>query len=509
MPSVMNAVNSILVVGGGSSGWMAAAYLSKVLAGVDVTLVESPSTPTIGVGEATIPFIRNFMNRIGFPDDRAWMPQCDATFKTGIFYENWYVKGDQYWHPFEYLDYLDAHVHTGHCWLYLHNQGHPAFRDKRSFYLSFFPSTTLNVLNSRAPWRDEYAYHLDAQLFADFLRASSPGVRHIRDNVITTELNERGEIDALVTEHNGRLTADLYVDCTGFRSVLMRQVAPDLRWRSYEPSLFCDRAVAIRVPYRDEDDRRASMIPFVKASAQSAGWIWTIPLFSRIGTGYVYSSSFISDAAAERELRRYWGDERTEGVNSLRLKFRTGKFEQSWVKNCVVIGLSSGFIEPLESPGLAITQAGIEILASMLDARYYDSSMVERYNGHLDKFYNDILQFIIPHYSLTSRDDTEFWRAVRHDTLVPDDLQARLQVFRRHLPTAGTKGMSEVWMFRDISWFSLLLGMEFEFDVPELDGTALRAVKDLLATKRKTLEHLMSNLPNHYEYLRDNVYRGV
>jgi tryptophan halogenase len=487
---------------------MAASYLRRILEGVDVSLVESPVTPTVGVGEATIPFIRNFMNRLGYRDDRVWMRECDATFKTGILYENWYRKGDQYWHPFEYLDYFDAHRHTGHGWLYLHNQGHPSFRDERSFYLSFFPSTTLNALNNRAPWRDEYAYHFDAHLFADFLRRSSPTVHHYRDDVLSVELNEQQEIDGLITKNNGRLRADLYIDCTGFRSLLLKRVAPDLKWLSYEPYLFCDRAIALRPPYLNEEDRRTVMVPFVKASAQASGWIWTIPLYSRIGTGYVYSSSFISDDEAEAHLRRYWGEPRTTGIDSLRIRFKPGKYEHSWVQNCVAIGLSSGFIEPLESTGLAITQAGVEILTSMLDARYYDRKITDRYNDSLDKFYNDIVQFIIPHYSLTSRDDTEFWRAVKHHTIIPDDLRARLEIFRRFLPTAGTKGMSEVWMFRDISWFSVLLGMRFEFDPPELDDSMLGRVKDLLATKRKSIERLIGTLPVHYDYLQRDVYGG-
>jgi tryptophan halogenase len=162
----------------------------------------------------------------------------------------------------------------------------------------------------------------------------------------------------------------------------------------------------------------------------------------------------------------------------------------------------------LESTGLAIAQAGIEILASMLDARFYDIGMTERYNLALDKFYNDILLFIIPHYSLTNRTDTEFWRAVRQETVTPNELQARLEVFRKHLPTTGTKGLSEVWMFRDVSWFSVLLGMQVDFDAPVINEAIKHKIPSLLATKRKLAERLLAKVPHHYDYLRTQGYRN-
>jgi len=504
----MRTVNSIVIVGGGSSGWMTATYLSKLLFDVDITLIESPTMPVIGVGEATIPFIRSYMSRIGLPDDRLWMPECDATFKTGILFKNWFEKGDEYWHPlFENLDYLDMHTHTGHCWLYLHNQGHPALRDKRSFYDSFFCTTTLNAVNNRVPASNEYAYHFDVHLFLELLRSVSLGVRHFVDNVVAVRLNEQGEIEALSTENNGDLKADLYIDCSGFKRLLVSRVAPDQEFISYAKSLFCDSAVVLRFPYESEEQKREQMCPFVTASAQSAGWMWTIPLYSKISTGYVYASSFISDHEAELELRRIWGERRTEGLNSLKLKFATGKLERLWTKNCVAIGLSGGFIEPLESTGLAIIQLGVEMLASMLDARYYDTKMIDRYNGYLEKFYRDIIQFIIAHYCFTNREDTEFWKAVKHETIVSEDLQARLRVFRKHLPTFSTKGTSEVWMFRDLSWFSVLLGMNFSFDTPAIDSTTLNTVNLILADKRKTIEEKMKSLPNHYQYLKEELYR--
>src|SRR5919202_341952 len=348
MTDGIHPVRSILVVGGGSSGWMTATYLGKVLRGVTVTLVESPSAPIIGVGEATIPFIRGYFARIGLPDDRIWMPECDATFKTGILFDHWYERGDRYWHPlFEQLDYVDAHTHSGHLWLALHHDGDPAFRERRSFYDTFFTTTALNAECGRVPAAAEYAYHLDVHRFLELLRATAFEVRHVVDHVTGVTLDTHGAIAAVRTERSGELVADLYVDCTGFKRLLISAVAPDQPFDSYMDSLFCDSAVVLRTPYGDEGRQRALMRPYVTASAQSGG-----------------------------------------------------------------------FIEPLESTGLAIVQMGVEMLASMLDARYFDERMPQRYDAHLEKFYRDIMQFIIAHYALTNREDTAFWRAVKHDTVI-------------------------------------------------------------------------------------------
>ena len=498
----LKTVKSVVIVGGGSSGWMAAAYLSHVLYDIDITLIESPSTPIIGVGEATIPFIRSFMRRIGLGDDREWMPKCDATFKTGILFENWYEKGDTYWHPlFEDLDYLDGPTHSGHCWLYLHRGNHPDFQSRQSFYEAAFSTATVNAANNRIPASREYAYHFDVHLFVELLKSAAPGVRHLSDHVLSAKLNEQGEITQLVTQMHGELTADLYIDCTGFRAHLIGQVSPGRQFQSYAGSLLCDSAVVLRMPYESEAEKRRQMHPFVKASAQTAGWVWTIPLYSRVSSGYVYSSRFCSPDEAELELRRYWGEARTANLESLRLKFETGKLDRLWVKNCIAVGLSGGFIEPLESTGLAITQLGVEMLASMLDARYYDEKMIERYNAYLEKFYRDVMQFFIAHYCFSSRQDSEFWRAATAETVIPDDLRARLDVFRRLGPSFSTKGTSEVWMFRDLSWFSVLLGMNFDFETPVVSSAALAAFNRLLPDRRMAVQDLLSRLPNHYDYL--------
>jgi len=502
----MKAVRSILVVGGGSSGWMTAAYLSKILFDVEVTLIESESTPVIGVGEATLPFIRTFMQRIGFTDEWSWMKKCDATYKAGILFRDWCSRGHRYWHPlFEDLDYITGRMHSGHCWLSQQGHGSPLLGGS-DFAASFFTSYWINAVNNRIPDSSEYAYHFDVHLFKRLLAASAGRVKHLIDDVHEVQIGASGDIEGIVTASSGTLRADLYVDCTGFARHLMKRVRPEAKFMSYDRSLLCDAAVVIRMPYADETEKAASMDPFVTSSAASSGWIWKIPLYSQISSGYVYSSSFISHSEAEAELRQHWGEERMRNLTSTKIRFATGKLDLLWVRNCVAVGLSGGFIEPLESSGLAIIQLGVEMLASMLDGRFYNQGMIDRYNGYLEKFYTDIMHFVVSHYIFSRREDSSFWKAARRDTFVPPELKSRLEVFRKYLPSFSTKGTSEVWMFRDLSWFSVLIGMNFNFADQQVDAEALEVVDRIRVRKQEYVNQKLREMPNHYRHLRDVVY---
>jgi tryptophan halogenase len=503
----MKKVSSILIVGGGSAGWMSAAYLSRRLQGVQVTLVESEKMPPIGVGEATTPMMRHFLAAVGFSSPESWMPQCEATFKTGIFFENWYEPGDHYWHPFESLDYIDDRYHVGHSWLAEQADGRGGYRDRHSFYERHFASTALNVGQNKMPHHPDIAYHFDAARFGQLLRQAADGVKHILDEIVWVELDDAGDIAAVATAEHGMLSADLYIDCTGFRRQLTKKVAPTEPFRSAAKALFNDRAVVARMRWDPDVDLGRQVFPYVKATARSAGWIWSIPLFDRLSCGYVYSSSFISDEDATRELERHCGPNWDRAAELFPVKFMTGKLAHLWIKNCVAIGLAGGFVEPLESSGLAITQVGIELLASILDARYYDPPAIERYNLALDKCYADVIHFIIAHYCLTRREDTPYWAAVKHEALVPPELVARLEVFQRYLPTTDTKGLREgTWAFRDLSWFCVLLGMNFPFHIPKLPERAMEEGARLAREKRRLVEEMSAKLPEHYRFLESRVY---
>jgi tryptophan halogenase len=324
---------------------------------------------------------------------------------------------------------------------------------------------------------------------------------------LEVELDPQGRIAGLVTREHGTLSADLYVDCTGFRRQLITAAEPAQQFRSYGNSLYNDRAVAVHVGYDADSGMDAQMFPYVKAAALSAGWVWSIPLYNRLSMGYVYSSNFLSEDDAERELMAYAGPAAERLLRKLQIRFLTGKLPRVWAKNCVAIGLSGGFVEPLESSGLAITQTQIELLASMLDARYYDDFIVDRYNAYLEKMYTDIIEFITLHYVLTNREDSAYWAAVKHEAAVPAELRARLEVFERHLPTTGTRGLREaVWAFRDVSWFCVLLGMNFKFKVSDPGERALQEANRIAREKRQLVKELATKLPTHFQYLTNEVY---
>lgn len=512
--AIVKKIQSIVIVGGGSSGWMTAALLSKVLFDVKIVLMESKNVPKIGVGEATTPPLTWFMRGLGFPSVSSWLSKCDGSIKTGVFFKNWYEKGDRYWHPFEAIDYIsdDRHYviddrhHVGHCWLQLHRNGYGPFADRSSFYQSFFPTTALNVDSCRGPIVPTFAHHLDADLLGSLLAGICPQVERMTDDVLDVKLNEQGEISALVTADHGMVSADLFVDCTGFRRKLIRAVSPNQPFEPYGASLFCDRAVVVRVPYLSPSSKAHEMHPYVQADAQAAGWIWTIPLFSRISFGYVYSSNFHTESEAEALLRSYVGAERTQGTEARFVKFESGKLRNLWVKNCVAIGLSGSFIEPLESTGLYLTQTGIEFLAAMLDSRSYNDFAIERYNMSMQQVCTDIFHFIIAHYAFVNREDTPFWRAVKHETKIPEDLQQRLDLFKRLLPTKYTKTLLERWSFGDINWFAVLLGLNFPFDTPQLEHPLLEKALAIRDRKQEKVKALLASAPSHFEWLCTEVY---
>lgn len=503
---MLKRVKSIVIVGGGSSGWMSAAYLKTIFPDLDITLIESKKVPVIGVGEATVPSLTRFVNRLGFAQPRDWLSKVEGTIKAGIRFRHWYEQGDDYWHPFEGLDYFDDHHHNGHAWLNLRARGTKGFETRQSFSEQFNVTNALNCMQKRGAVVTTYAYHLNADRFGDLLKEVATGVRHVQDDVVDIVPGPSGDIESLTTAEHGSLRGDLFIDCTGFRRALIRKVDPHQTFQSNASSLFCDRAVVLRFPYDSDAARRWDMDPYVTAAARTNGWTWKIPLYSRISTGYVYSSSFLSEDAAERELRDIWGHERTKDAVPHKVKFETGKLTNLWVRNCVAIGLAGGFIEPLESTGLAITQAGLEMLASILDARCYDEVMMARYNLHLQKFCNDIVHFIIAHYCLTNREDTPFWRAVKHDTVLPDELKAKLDVYRRLLPTNSTRGTEELWAFRDFSWFAVLLGMNFTYDVPQVPGAHIERALQLAHTKQRFVRQVGKTAPSHADWLDAEVY---
>jgi tryptophan halogenase len=428
----------VLIVGGGSSGWTAAAYLNAALnVGdhkiADITLVESPDVPRIGVGEATIPNISRTLATIGI-NETEFMKAVDGTFKQSIRYVNW-LEGERefYHHPFCRYG-AGPGDDAGRRWL-MSNRSVP-FMSTVSAQPEFCemglaPKT---LENTDAGLSLVYAFHMNALKFADYVRdfSTERGVTHHLEHVVEVDMHENGSIAAVKTKSGKRLEADLFIDCTGFAAHLIEKKL-GVSWVDSSQWLLCDRAVTMHVPY--EHHYPGYVRPYTTATALSAGWVWEIPLQTTRSLGYVYSSAHISDDEAEKELRAFEGGH-SESLPSRVVQFKVGRRQQQWVSNCVAIGLSGGFIEPLESTGLYLGQIAVDALAEHFPMTDDMAPLAFRFNRIMENRYYEILDFINMHYCLTRRTDTEFWRDVSRPERINDRLRAKLDFWRIKPPSA-------------------------------------------------------------------------
>ncbi len=515
-------IKHIAIVGGGSAGWMCASYLQKVLNNVELTLIESSDIPFIGVGESTVPPIVDFMNLLDLKEEE-WMPECNAVFKSSICFKGFYDKNDpEFWYPFEPMGAFQERP-ISRFWL--HNHWHnPAYKDRFSFYDYCYltPEICRQKKTVHGIPNATYAYHFDAGLLGEFLkkRCKKNGINHIVDTITEVNLSEDGAISSVSRTKGPDLEADLFVDCSGFSSRLLGKSLKE-PYEDYNEYLFNDRAVAMRIPYKNKDDE---MLSYTMCDAQSAGWIWTIPLYSRIGTGYVYCSNHKTEDQAELEFRQYWGEDRVKDVEVNHIKIRVGKHKRSWVKNCVAIGLSSGFIEPLESTGLFIAQGAIQLLGDTLrDGNDYNAGDQKVYNDSISRLMEIIRDFLVCHYGLTNREDTPYWKDVKYNTKFSDTLSTKLQLARLTLPdtqfinqfdNASLAGFS----FGD-GWQCILNAMNYlPFDRPFLKNRGVGPYephileKMPLADERiRALRQQMSQvqtMPSHYQHLKTTIYGG-
>ncbi len=427
----------ILIVGGGSSGWMAAAYLNAALnqgsmRRAEISVVESGDVPRIGVGEATIPSILHLLAVIGV-DNAEFMTAVDATFKQSIRYLNWLDnKGEHYHHPF--TRYTSQHqTLPGELWLGS-DRSIPFMETVSPQPIVCEMGLSPLSLDPNVPGpRLKYAYHMNALKFADYLTkfATSRGVTRYVDHVTDVELAENGNIAAVNTKSGQRIEADLFIDCTGFAALLIEKKL-GVKWVDCSQWLLCDQAVTMHVPY--EHHYTGSVRPYTMASALSSGWVWDIPLRSTRSLGYVHCSAFISVEKAERELRAFEGPH-AENLDSRVVPFKVGHREKAWYKNCIAIGLAGSFIEPLESTGLYLSDLATVMLAEHFPRDDNYEPLAFRVNRILSNRYYEILDFINMHYCLTRRTDTEFWREVGKSERITDRLRAKLDFWRIKPPS--------------------------------------------------------------------------
>ncbi|RYE03679.1 MAG: tryptophan 7-halogenase [Sphingomonadales bacterium] len=444
-------VKRVLVVGGGTAGWMTAAALSNKFHGspLEIRLIESAEIGTVGVGEATVPHIRHYNATLGF-DEAEFLAATRGTFKLGIEFRNWGRLGDSYIHPFGAFGRDFAGVPFHQHWLRMRDKpGVAAFeafslpiqaaRRGRFHHPNDDPSSLLNTFN--------YAYQFDAGLYAKFLRQYSEARGVVRQEGKVVHVSQHGEtgfIEAVTLDSGERIEADLFVDCSGFRGLLIEQTlgAGYEEWTHWLP---CDRAIAIPCP------NDGPPMPLTRSTAQKSGWVWKIPLQHRCGNGHVYSSNFISDDEALETLLGAIAAPPLADPNKLR--FVTGKRKKQWVGNTVAIGLSSGFLEPLESTSIHLIQLAIGRLLDFFPTGEWDPLDAQEFNRVMVLEYERVRDFLILHYNATQRDDSDFWNYCRTMEL-PDSLRYKMELFRER----GVVVNYRDGMFLEPSWLAVYLG---------------------------------------------------
>ena len=490
-------VTRVVIVGGGTAGWMTAAALSRLVpSGVSVTLVESEEIGTVGVGEATIPSLLDYNRMLGIDED-AFVRATGATFKLGIEFRDWTRAGDSYLHPFgthgRDIDGVSFHQ----LWLRQAALGQAdlspigdyclsavAARRGRFTRPSANPQSVLSTLF--------YAFHFDAALYARFLRDLSErdGVVRVEGRVIAVDRDgETGFIDAVRLEGDRRIEGELFIDCSGFRSLLLGDAlgVPFTSWKQWLP---CDRAWAV------PSERQGPPPPYTRATADTAGWRWRIPLQHRTGNGYVYSSAHIDDEDAKRALLA--GLEGRALGEPRQLRFEAGRRDRLWDRNCVAIGLSGGFLEPLESTSIHLIQSGITRLMSLFPDLGFGTAEIAEYNRVMLRDYEQVRDFIILHYHATERSDSAFWDQCRTMS-IPASLSAKLalwsgkaRVFREH----GE-------LFTPDGWIAVLLGQGIRpasFD-PLAAALPPEETARFMAHVREMIDKTAAAMPRHEDFI--------
>ena len=487
-------IRSIVVVGGGSAGWMSAAALSNSLQqGCAITLVESEEIGTVGVGEATIPPIKLFNQTLGL-DENDFVRHTKGSFKLGIQFVDWARLGNTYFHPFGTFGRPFDMVQLHQFWQQAHARGKASSLDDYCMAWAaasagkFAPPSTdqRHVLSTY-----DYAYHFDAGLYAAYLRgyAEQRGVKRLEGKVAEVLQNtETGLVESVRMQDGRTVVGDLFIDCSGFRGLLI-EGALKTGYEDWTQWLPCDRAMA--VPCASTPD----FTPYTRSTARAAGWQWRIPLQHRTGNGYVYASAQISDDEAARTLLANLDGKPLAEPRPLR--FTTGRRRQFWVKNVIAIGLASGFMEPLESTSLHLIIAGISKLLALFPDRDFDPLVIDEFNRISINETERIRDFLILHYRLTTRDDSELW-CYCSQMSIPDTLQNRIEHFRRY----GRLIAREMDLFGAASWLAVHVGQK---NLPERHDPLLdfRSVDGSLWLDklRSAMVAAASSMPGHQAYI--------
>jgi len=489
-------ISSVVIVGGGTAGWMAALSLARMVRTepLHITLVESSQIGTVGVGEATIPGIVHFNHQMGL-EEIAFIKATQASFKLGIRFENWSATGQQFFHPFSDFGLPIDQVAFHHYLNRLALSGQPQNFEDFSFACALAEQAKFAQPHPQpsSPLADfNYAYHFDATLYAAYLKqhAVAAGVRHVDAQIQQVTLNPvSGFIDTLVLDTGETLSAELFIDCSGFRSLLLGE-ALGVGYQSWQHWLLCDAAQAVQT------SRSGPILPYTRSIAMDAGWQWRIPLQHRMGNGHIYASAFCSDESARQTLL-----DTVEGevLNSPRkLSFTPGRRDVIWHKNCFALGLASGFLEPLESTSISLVQTALAKLQAFFPDQDFAPAGIAEVNRLHNTELENIRDFLILHYKLSARRDSEFWRYCAA-MQVPDSLQHKMDLYRER----GHLAQYDQESFKASSWLAMYNGYGFQaqgFD-PRAGQVPLELMQQRLAQLQQSLRQAATSAISHQEFI--------
>ncbi len=512
-----SAIKHIIIVGGGSAGWLTAAMIaaehqSALASGLQITLIESPDIAPIGVGEGTWPSMRDTLRKIGV-SETDFIRECDASFKQGSRFDGW-VNGaaeDYYFHPFVLPQgYGEANLVAG--WQQQHAS--VPFADLVSFqpHLCVQGKAPKQASTPEFAAVANYGYHLDAGKFSEFLRKhciSHLGVRHVLDHVvaINSHSNGSGDIASLQTKLHGSLAGDLFVDCSGMQSLLLGQHF-GVAFLSQKHVLFNDTALAVQIPYPDENSAIASQ---TISTAQDSGWIWDIGLPTRRGIGHVYSSTHTTDELAELALRNYI--QKNGGPKDIttprKLSFQPGYRQQFWHRNCVAIGLSAGFIEPLEASALALVELSATMLSEQMPVtRAAMDIAARRFNDAFTYRWERVIDFLKLHYVLTKRTDTDYWRDNCRTESIPERLRELMLLWRQHSPSRYDFIRVEE-IFPSASYQYVLYGMGFQTEIPAMRTDKAERAAAYFREAATLADKMLAALPGNRDLIGHIVRHGL
>ena len=488
-------VKNVVIVGGGTAGWTAAAAIARLIGvNLNVVLVESDAIGTIGVGEATIPPFRT-MQRLLKIDEADFLSRVQGTIKLGISFENWRAVGHEYIHSFGFTGQGCWAAGFQHFWLKARSLG---FGEDYGHYAPELMAAKAGRFGLLQQDALSYAYHIDATKYAGLLRqqAEQDGVTRVEGRIVDVRQSDSGDISEVVLESGQVVKGDLFIDCSGFVSLLMDKTL-ETEFEDWTHWLPCDRAIAIQTRATGDP------IPYTRSIARESGWQWRIPLQTRVGNGLVYCSDLMSDDEARNALLENLDGETITEPRVLR--FRAGQRVKHWNRNCIGLGLAAGFLEPLESTSIHLIQRGVIRLLQMFPYNGIVESDRTEFNRQMDTEFRYIRDFIIMHYHVTERTDSEFWRRCR-EMDIPESLQHRLDLFR----DTGRVFETDLDIFRENSWTQVMLGQGIapKSYHPIVDMMDDQELRQFMQFQRQKVDNILKQLPTHQEFI-DRYCRSV